>query len=59
LDDKVADSFEENVSVIVASNLGIITDLEVGPNGYLYGISYEKDGKIFIIISKSDKMNGI
>jgi aldose sugar dehydrogenase len=50
LDDKIADSFEESESAIVASNLGIITDLEVGLDGYLYGISYGEEGKIFRII---------
>jgi len=42
LNDKVAESFEESESAIVASNLGLITDLEVGPDGYLYGIPMER-----------------
>lgn len=50
LDDKIADNFEESESAIVASNLGIITDLEVGLDGYLYGILYGEEGKIFRII---------
>jgi aldose sugar dehydrogenase len=51
LDDKVADNFEESESVLVASNLGIITDLELGPDGYLYGASYQENGSIFRINS--------
>ena len=47
LDDKVADNFEESESALVASNLGIITDLELGPDGYLYGTSYQENGSIF------------
>jgi aldose sugar dehydrogenase len=47
LDDKVADNFEESESVLVASNLGIITDLELGPDGYLYGTTYQENGSIF------------
>jgi aldose sugar dehydrogenase len=51
LDDKVADNFEESESALVASNLGIITDLELGPDGYLYGTSYQENGSIFKINS--------
>ena len=51
LDDKVADIFEESESALVASNLGIITDLELGPDGYLYGTSYQENGSIFKINS--------
>lgn len=54
LNDKVADNFKESEIAIVASNLGIITDLEVGLDGYLYGISYGKNGKIFRIIPATD-----
>jgi aldose sugar dehydrogenase len=49
LDDKVADNFEESESALVASNLGIITDLELGPDGYLYGTTYQENGSIFRI----------
>jgi glucose/arabinose dehydrogenase len=47
LEDEVADDFNEGQSTIVASGLGIITDLEVGPDGYLYGTSFDTDGSIF------------
>jgi aldose sugar dehydrogenase len=47
LEDKVADEFEEGQSTIVASELGIITDLDVGPDGYLYGTSFDRNGSIF------------
>jgi aldose sugar dehydrogenase len=47
LEDEVADDFKEGQSTIVASDLGIITDLEVGPDGYLYGTSFDMDGSIF------------
>ena len=49
LSDKVADSFEEGDKIVFASNLGVITDLEVGPDGNLYGTSYDKEGSIFMI----------
>jgi aldose sugar dehydrogenase len=51
LDDKLADNFEESESALIASNLGIITDLELGPDGYLYGTSYQENGSIFRINS--------
>ena len=49
LDDKLADNFEESESALVASNLGIVTDLELGPDGYLYGTTYQENGSIFRI----------
>jgi glucose/arabinose dehydrogenase len=47
LQDKVADDFEEGQSTIVTSEHGIITDLDVGPDGYLYGTSFDRNGSIF------------
>jgi aldose sugar dehydrogenase len=49
LNDKVADSDTELNDVILADGLNSITDIEVGPDGYLYILSiYE--GKIFRIV---------
>jgi hypothetical protein len=54
LADKVADPGEELESVIFADDMGIITDLEVGHDGYLYVTIYdEDDGKIIKIIPSS------
>ncbi len=46
LKDKVADKPSELEDVIFAKNFGQITDMLVGPDGYLY---VEADGKIFTI----------
>jgi aldose sugar dehydrogenase len=47
--DKVADTPEEVKDIVFATGLGIIADLEVGPDGYLYGTSYDEEGSIFRI----------
>ena len=48
LDDKVADKKEELSSIIFGHGFGGITDLEVGPDGYLYVLAYDKeDGRIY------------
>jgi len=39
LDDLVADSQNETSSIIFGTNLGIITDIKTGPDGFLYIIS--------------------
>jgi aldose sugar dehydrogenase len=49
LNDEVADNFEESESALVASNLGIVTDLEIGPDGYIYGTNYQENGSILRI----------
>jgi aldose sugar dehydrogenase len=49
LDDKMADTDEELQDVTFGSNFGIITDLEVGPDGYLYVVSYGH-GEIYRIL---------
>jgi aldose sugar dehydrogenase len=50
LADKIADNSSELQEVTFASKLGIITDLEVGPDGYLYVLAeYRRDGTIFRI----------
>jgi glucose/arabinose dehydrogenase len=50
LKDKVADKPEELKYIIFAKGFGKITDLQVGPDGYLYVLSY---GKILRIIPKN------
>ena len=48
LDDRVADKKEELSSIIFGHGFGGITDLEVGPDGYLYVLAYDKeDGRIY------------
>ena len=50
LKDKVADKPEELESIIFARGFNGITDLQVGPDGYLYVLS---NGEIFRIVPKS------
>jgi glucose/arabinose dehydrogenase len=59
LEDKIADNIEELHSIVFAEGFNRITDLEVGPDGYMYVLShtYQKDptqikGTIFRIIPK-------
>ena len=40
LKDKIADNTEELHDIVFAQGLGEITDIEVGPDGYLYVLSY-------------------
>lgn len=42
LKDKTANSLEELGGVIFGQNFGAIADIELGPDGYLYILSYEK-----------------
>ena len=49
LQDKIANSTSELDNVILAEGFGGITDLEVGPDGYLYVVSIGQ-GKIFRIL---------
>ena len=50
LDDKVADTDDELEDITFARGLGIITDLEVGPDGYPYVVSLSH-GAIYKIIT--------
>jgi glucose/arabinose dehydrogenase len=50
LKDKVADKPAELKDITFAKGFGGITDLQVGPDGYLYVLS---SGKIFRIIPKN------
>jgi aldose sugar dehydrogenase len=56
LNDKVAESSElEGLEdIIFGERFGVITDLEVGPDGYLYVVSLDQ-GKIFKIVPKKIK----
>jgi aldose sugar dehydrogenase len=49
LADKVADVDSENENIIFADGVGSITDIEVGPDGYLYVVSIA-DGAIYRIM---------
>jgi aldose sugar dehydrogenase len=56
LADKIADNSSELKDVTFANKLGVITDLEVGPDGYLYVLSdFRRDGTVFRI-SPTDNM---
>jgi glucose/arabinose dehydrogenase len=50
LADKTADTWEELESVTFAQGLRTITDLEVGPDGYLYVLAYTPSGNIYRIV---------
>jgi glucose/arabinose dehydrogenase len=60
LDDKVADTNDELEDITFAHGLGIITDIEVGPDGYLYVVSLGH-GAIYRIIpgGNSNGTNGV
>ncbi len=50
LDDNVVDNDQELDSVVLGTEFGGITDIETGPDGYLYVLSYD-DGAIYKISS--------
>jgi aldose sugar dehydrogenase len=52
LSDKVANSYEELDPVIFAHGFRGITDIDVGPDGYLYFITYYSDPAIYRIVPK-------
>jgi glucose/arabinose dehydrogenase len=56
LKDKVAESSERRglQDIIFGQGFGIITDIEVGPDGYLYVVSFLQgvQGKIFKIVPR-------
>ena len=54
LSDRVANIYKELEPAIFAKGFGGITDLQVGPDGYLYVLSYSK-GSIYRIIPRSDQ----
>jgi glucose/arabinose dehydrogenase len=49
LEDKVADTVDELSSVLLGTGFRSISDIEVGPDGYLYILTYGSSGKIFRI----------
>jgi glucose/arabinose dehydrogenase len=49
LADKIADTDRELDKLIFASDFGTITDLKIGPDGYLYFVVYS-EGKIYRIV---------
>ena len=48
LADKLADSDDENEGIIFGKGFGAITDIEVGPDGYLYIVAFQ--GTIYRIV---------
>jgi glucose/arabinose dehydrogenase len=55
LSDKKADTNHETGDVIFGRNFGIITDLQIGPDGNLYILSdYKRDGTIFKVTAKNN-----
>lgn len=51
LDDKVADDSSEVEDLIFAEFPGIITDMKVGPDGYLYVLVYQQEnGELYRIV---------
>jgi glucose/arabinose dehydrogenase len=56
LADEIADDLEEleEGKIIFGEYFGVITDLEVGPDGYLYVLNYEENGSIFKILPSVD-----
>ena len=54
LDDKVADSADESEDVTFAYGFDIVTDLEVGPDGYLYVVSLGQGAIYRIVLNSND-----
>jgi glucose/arabinose dehydrogenase len=52
LKDKIANSIQESNDMIFANGFGRITDLKIGPDGYMYVLSSEDDGAVLYKISK-------
>jgi glucose/arabinose dehydrogenase len=52
LKDKIVNQIEESKDVTFAKGFGRITDLKIGPDGYLYALSSEDDGAILYKITK-------
>jgi glucose/arabinose dehydrogenase len=51
LADEVSDNFNETEQLVFAKNFGRITDMAVGPDGYLYVLSIQGlDGVVYRIV---------
>ena len=58
LADKIANNISENQDIIWGKGFGIITDIQVGPDGYLYILSVnlpQERGTIFRIVPKQQQ----
>jgi glucose/arabinose dehydrogenase len=53
LKDRVADNYQEQQKVAFGKNFGIISDITVGPDGYLYIVSLT-NGQIYRLIPKGN-----
>jgi len=51
LKDKIANTIQESKEFIFANGFGRITDLKIGPDGYMYVLSSEDDGAVLYKIS--------
>lgn len=49
LEDKIADDDRELKNIIFAGDFGLITDMDIGPDGYLYFVVYN-EGRIYRIV---------
>jgi len=52
LEDKIVNKPEETSDVVFANGFGRITDLKIGPDGYMYVLSSEDDGVALYKLSK-------
>ena len=52
LTDKIADSHDELDDVVFAGGFHLVSDLEIGPDGYLYVIAFN-EGKIYRVLPKN------
>jgi glucose/arabinose dehydrogenase len=59
LEDKVSNDIEDLEDATFAEVFETITDLEVGPDGYLYGTSYAKNGTVFRIVPSTASSDDI
>jgi len=56
LTDKVADSHDELDDVVFAGGFHLVSDLEIGPDGYLYVVAFN-EGKIYKVLPKNANEN--